>query len=171
MLLLVSCKKETDHSDECAISLINSLLVVHRIHWRKWGQEWKRLFICLVVKVMNVMWGRGLHELLPLHVSDLKLKYDADVQCLFPPSESSLFTHVFCFVFYLKHQIVPWIQEEWPKWVLNPANLSKTFLLVFPCFLWLSFCQQMVLQSLCTASTGELHNICSPGLPQTCAAH
>lgn len=43
MLLFVSCKKETDHSDECAIRLIKSLLVVHRIHWRKWGQGRKEV--------------------------------------------------------------------------------------------------------------------------------
>lgn len=98
MLLLVSCKKETDHSDECAIRLINSLLVVHRIHRRKWGQEWKRLFICPVVRVMNVMWGRGLLELLPLRVSDLKLKYDADIRFFFPPFGSSLYSHVCVFI-------------------------------------------------------------------------
>lgn len=135
MLPLVSCKKETDHSDECAIRLINSLLVVHGIHWRKWGQERKRLFICLVVRVMNVMWGRGLHELLPLQVSDLKLSYDADMQYLFPLSGSSLFSHVG--VFYQKHeQHYEYIWKKWPKWVLNPkhslwthlsANLLKTF--------------------------------------------
>lgn len=48
--------------------------------------------------------------------------------------------------------------------MLNPANLSKTFLLLFLLFLGLSFCQQMVLQSLYTALTVELHNTHSPGL-------
>lgn len=50
---------------------------------------------CLyVVKVMNVMLGRGLLELLPLYRSDLKLKHDVDIQgCLgFPFSH---IPHVF----------------------------------------------------------------------------
>lgn len=122
MLLLVSCKKETDHSDECAIRLINSLLVVHGIHWRKWGQEWKRLFICLVVRVMNGMWGRGLHELLPLHVSDLKLKYGADSQYLFPPSGSYISGTL---MFLSQSQNNTRLQTR------LSANLSQTFYLVF----------------------------------------
>ena len=69
-------KKETDHIDECAIRLINSLLVVQGIHWRKWGQGRKRLFILLLVRVMNVMWGRGLSELLPLQISGVWFKVE-----------------------------------------------------------------------------------------------
>lgn len=38
-----SAAKKKHHSDECAIRLIKSLLVVHRIHWRKWGQGRKEV--------------------------------------------------------------------------------------------------------------------------------
>lgn len=100
MLALVRWKKrerETYHSDECAIRLINSLLVVQRIHWRKWGQEWNRLFICLVVRAMDVMWGRGLHELLPLLVSDGKLNYVSQSWRFFPLLGSCVFPSYFFF--------------------------------------------------------------------------
>lgn len=57
------------------------------------GKGEKRLFICPVVKVMNVMLGRGLLELLPLYGSDLKLKHDADIR---GPSGSSVQLHTAC---------------------------------------------------------------------------
>lgn len=119
-------------------------------------------YFVILVRVMNVMWGRGLHELLPLNVSHLKLTYDGDMPYLVPLPAFYSFNHSDVFI----QRTVPVLNLLHSHWMCLTASIFPTLSSCSSFIFWLFFCQQMVLQSLRTASPVELDNICSPGPPQ-----